>query len=67
MSKIDKLYKMMQTVLAKLETLDLINEHTLSVEQHVKSLTESTKFAHAELNDLKEEMVKRKILEDSNY
>jgi hypothetical protein len=33
MSKIDELYKMMQTVLVKLETLDLINERILSVER----------------------------------
>jgi hypothetical protein len=37
MSKIDELYKMMQTVLVKLETLDLINERILSVEQNVKA------------------------------
>ena len=67
MSKIDELYKMMQTVLVKLETLDLINEHILSVEQNVKSLTESIEFAHAEISDLKEEMVKRKETERENY
>ncbi|CAB4035709.1 Hypothetical predicted protein, partial [Paramuricea clavata] len=66
-SKIDELYKMMQTVLAKLETLDLINERILSVEQNVKSLTESIEFAHGEIRDLKEEMVKRKETERENY
>ena len=31
-SKIDELYTMMKSVMAKLETLDLINERILSVE-----------------------------------
>ncbi|CAB4032727.1 Hypothetical predicted protein [Paramuricea clavata] len=66
-SKIGKLYKMMQTVLVKLETLDLINERILSVEQNVKSLTESIEFAHGEISDLKEEMVKREETEGENY
>ena len=38
-NKIDELYTMMKSVMAKLETLDLINERILSVEQNKKSLT----------------------------
>jgi CRISPR/Cas system-associated endoribonuclease Cas2 len=77
MDRIDELCSMMQTVIKKLETLDLIKDRILSVEQDVKSLKESINFAHAELNDLKKEMkerkeaedereIKIKILEDSN-
>ena len=55
---------MMQTVMKKLETLDLIKDRILSVEQDVKSLKESISFAHAELFDLKKEMKERKEAED---
>jgi hypothetical protein len=48
----------------KLETLDLIKDRILSVEQDVKSLKESINFAHAELDDLKKEMKERKEAED---
>ena len=65
-SKIDELYTMMKSVMAKLETLDLINERILSVEQNVKSLTKSIEFAHAEVTDLKEEMKQRKRTEEKN-
>jgi tRNA threonylcarbamoyladenosine modification (KEOPS) complex Pcc1 subunit len=63
-NKIDELYTMMKSVMAKLETLDLINERILSVEQNVKSLTKSIEFAHAEVTDLKEEMKQRKRTEE---
>ncbi|CAB4007183.1 Hypothetical predicted protein [Paramuricea clavata] len=62
-SKIDELYTMMKSVMAKLEMLDLINERILSVEQNVKSLTKSIEFAHTEVADLKEEMKQRKRTE----
>jgi tRNA threonylcarbamoyladenosine modification (KEOPS) complex Pcc1 subunit len=65
-SKIDELYTMMKSVMAKLETLDLINERILSVEQNVKSLTKSIEFSHAEVTDLKEEMKQRKRTEENN-
>jgi hypothetical protein len=53
MDRIDELCSIMQTVMKKLETLDLIKDRILSVEQDVKSLKESINFAHAELDDLK--------------
>jgi hypothetical protein len=65
-SKIDELCTMMKSVMAKLETLDLINERILSVEQNVTSLTKSIEFAHAEVADLKEEMKQRKWTEEKN-
>jgi tRNA threonylcarbamoyladenosine modification (KEOPS) complex Pcc1 subunit len=65
-NKIDELYTMMKSVMAKLETLDLINERILSVEQNVKNLTKSIEFAHAEVTDLKEEMKQRKRTEEKN-
>ena len=64
MDKITELYNMMKIVMSKLETLDLINERILSVEEEVKSLTKSIEFAHGELNDLKSEMKQRKKAED---
>ncbi|CAB4025052.1 Hypothetical predicted protein [Paramuricea clavata] len=64
MDRIDELCSMMQTVMKKLKTLDLIKDRILSVEQDVKSLKESIKFAHAELDDLKKEMKERKEAED---
>ena len=61
-SKIDELYTMMISVMAKLETLDLINERI-----DVKSgLTKSIEFAHAEVADLKDEMKQRKRTEEKN-
>ncbi|CAB4043158.1 Hypothetical predicted protein [Paramuricea clavata] len=65
MDRIDELCSMMQTVMKKLETLDLIKDE------------ESINFSHADLDDLKKEMkerkeaedereIKIKILEDSN-
>ncbi|CAB4043424.1 Hypothetical predicted protein, partial [Paramuricea clavata] len=65
-SKIDELYTMMKSVMVKLETLDLINERILSVEQNVKSLTKSMEFAHAEIANIKEEMKQRKKTEEKN-
>ena len=64
MDKITELYNMMKIVISKLETLDLINERILSVEEEVKSLTKSIEFAYGELNDLKSEMKQRKKAED---
>ncbi|CAB3981599.1 Hypothetical predicted protein [Paramuricea clavata] len=59
MDRIDELCSMMQTVMKKLEMLDLIKDRILSVEQDVKSLKESINFAHAELDNLKKEMKER--------
>jgi chromosome segregation ATPase len=64
MDRIDELCSMMQTIMMKLETLDLIKDRISSVEQDVKSLKESINFAHAELDDLKKEMKERKEAED---
>ena len=54
----------MKIVMSKLETLDVINERILCVEEEVKSLTKSIEFAHDELNDLKNEMKQRKKAEN---
>ncbi|CAB4015719.1 Hypothetical predicted protein [Paramuricea clavata] len=66
MNKLDKIFKMMKSMMVKLETLDEIKERILCVEKDVKQMKDSIEFVHAEINHMKNEVEKTKRSDEEN-
>ena len=64
--KLDEIYEMIRTVMAKLDTLDEIKNRIVCVEQDFKQMKSSLEFAHAEVEDLKEQITNAKNSEEEN-
>ena len=64
--KLDEIYEMIRTVMAKLDTLDEIKNRIVCVEQDFKQMKSSLEFAHAEVQDLKEQIGNAKNSEEEN-
>ncbi|CAB4024871.1 Hypothetical predicted protein [Paramuricea clavata] len=64
--RIDQIYDMVKSMMAKLDTLDEIKERILCVERDMGHMKDSIEFAHAELRELKEEADKSKRTNDLN-
>ena len=64
--KLDEIYEMIRTVMVKLDTLDEIKNRIVCVEQDFKQMKSSLEFAHAEVQDLKEQIGNAKNLEEEN-
>ena len=62
--KLDEIYEMIRTVMAKLDTLVEIKNRIVCVEQDFKQMKSSLEFAHAEVQDLKEQIGNAKNSED---
>jgi tRNA threonylcarbamoyladenosine modification (KEOPS) complex Pcc1 subunit len=62
--RIDEIYAMLKTVMAKLDTLDDIQKRIVCVEREFKEMKTSLEFAHAEVKDLKDEVQKSKKSEN---
>jgi hypothetical protein len=58
--RIDQIYDMVKSMMAKLDTLDEIKERILCVETDMGHMKDSIEFAHAELRELEEEADKSK-------
>ena len=64
--KLDEIYEMIRTVMAKLDTLDEIKNRIVCVEQDFKQMKSYLEFAHAEVQDLKEQIGNAKNSEEEN-
>jgi hypothetical protein len=64
--RIDQIYDMVKSMMAKLDTLDEIKERILCVERDMWHMKDSIEFAHAELRELKEEADKSKRTNELN-
>jgi chromosome segregation ATPase len=64
--KLDEIYEMIRTVMAKLDTLDEMKNRIVCVEQDFKQMKSSLEFAHAEVQDLKEQIGNAKNSEEEN-
>jgi tRNA threonylcarbamoyladenosine modification (KEOPS) complex Pcc1 subunit len=64
--KLDEIYEMIRTVMAKLDTLDEIKNRIVCVEQDFKQMKSSLEFAHAEVEDLKEQIENANSSEEEN-
>jgi hypothetical protein len=58
--RIDQIYDMVKSMMAKLKTLDEIKERILCVERDMGHMKDSIEFAFAELRELKEEPISPK-------
>jgi hypothetical protein len=64
--RIDQIYDMVKSMMAKLDTLDEIKDRILCVERDMGHMKDSIEFAHAELRELKEEADKSKRTNELN-
>ncbi|CAB4000472.1 Hypothetical predicted protein [Paramuricea clavata] len=64
--KLDEIYEMIGTVMAKLDTLHEIKNRIVCIEQDFKQMKSSLEFAHAEVEDLKEQIENAKNSEEEN-
>jgi hypothetical protein len=62
--RIEEIYGMLKTVMAKLDTLDDIQKRIVCVEQDFKQMKTSLEFAHAEVLYLKDEVERTKKSEN---
>jgi hypothetical protein len=66
MDRIDEMFDMIKAVMAKLDTLDEIKQRIVYVERELLEMKNSIEFAHAEVKELKEEVVETKRSEQEN-
>ena len=62
--KLEDIHAMMQIMMKKLDKLELIEDRIKNVESDLKDVRESIDFAHAEVEDLKEDQKIRKIKDE---